>query len=97
MPRKLRTHFYQATYHVIVRGNNRQKLFFCKKEYQQFIAFIKEAIENFKFKVHSYCLMPNHVHLIIEVSDIPLAKIMRDINYRYARWFNCQHDRASTP
>jgi putative transposase len=90
MARKLRIYFPGAIYHVILRGNNRQKIFFNVKHYQQFCIFLKEGIDKFGHRIHAFCLMPNHIHLIIEVNQYSLAQIMQNIAYRYSRWLNHQ-------
>ena len=88
MGRKIRVHFPQAMYHVMLRGNNRQNIFLEDSDYQQFITFLEKSVEEFSYKIHAYCLMRNHVHLAIEVNDIPLSKIIQNIAQRYAYWFN---------
>ena len=52
-------------YHVINRANFRSTLFFKEKEYQQFIDILKEAKELTSMRILSYCLMPNHWHLVL--------------------------------
>jgi putative transposase len=91
MSRKLRIHYYGAIYHVILRGNNRRQIFFSINEYCKFIEFLFDAITKYKCKLHVYCLMPNHVHLLIEVSEAPLANVMQNLSFRYSRWFNFTH------
>jgi putative transposase len=88
MPRKHRFHFFGAIYHVILRGNNKQKIFFHDLHKKQFCDFIQESIKNFNYKIHAYCLMPNHIHLIVQVGEIPLTQIMHNVASRYSKWFN---------
>ena len=88
MSRKYRTHFPHAMYHVIMRGNNKQNIFLDDIDHQAFLNFIKESMEKFYYKIHAYCLMKNHIHLALEVVDIPLHRIIQNIAQRYACWFN---------
>jgi putative transposase len=93
MAREQRVHFIGATYHVMMRGNNKQKIFFEDQHCQRFLMILRESIERFLCKIHAYCLMPNHVHLIVEVGEICLSTIMHNISLRYVHWFNRHHQR----
>ena len=88
MGRRTRTHFPHAMYHVMLRGNNRQNIFLENTDYQQFLTFLEQSIEEFAYKIYAYCLMKNHVHLAIEVNETPLSKIIQIVAQRYAYWFN---------
>lgn len=88
MPRRKRTHHFKAFYHTMFRGNHQQKIFFCDKDRFKFYQYLAEACELYDCKIHLFCLMTNHVHLVIEVGHIPLAKIMQSIISRYARFLN---------
>lgn len=88
MPRKRRIHYRSAFYHVMLRGNNRKKVFLSKDDYQQFISLLKEAANAYCFVIHLYCLMTNHIHFVIEVGDVPLSRIMQSVVSRYAKLHN---------
>ncbi len=88
MARKHRIHFPNAFYHVINRGNQRRTIFRSKKDYTYFIDSIAIVRERYPFRVHAFCLMPNHFHMLAEVEDVPLQIIMRSLLTRYARYFN---------
>lgn len=92
MPRRTRIHFPGAIYHVILRGNNRKKIFVIDRDYQKFLEFISDALEKFACKLHAYCLMPNHVHLLVEITNEPLALLMHNLSFRYCYWFNQTYD-----
>lgn len=85
MPRRPRLHVDGAFYHVILRGNHRQNIFFTTADRTRFLDIVCEVIERFRMRVHAYCLMSNHVHLAIQVSDIPLGPAMMRVASRYAR------------
>ena len=77
MARKPRIHFTGAVYHVMLRGNGGQAIFFSPKDYSIFEQLIAEGIERFNHQIHGYCWMSNHVHMVIEVADTPLSKIIQ--------------------
>ncbi len=78
-------------YHVIVRGNQRQKTFLDDQDYQVYLERLAKYREKYGYSVHAYCLMPNHVHLLLESSDQPLGKFMQGLQQSYSQYFNLQH------
>ncbi len=66
MARALRIEYRGAFYHVTSRGNERKRVFFAKSDYRQFKAYLEEAGEKYGYLLHSYVLMSNHYHLLIE-------------------------------
>lgn len=88
MPRKHRIHFPGALYHVINRGNRKSKIFLADDDYRYFLDSLETACGRCHFRLHAYCLMPNHFHLILEVGTVPLSTIMRSHSTRFARYFN---------
>ena len=85
MPRPPRLHAAGAFYHVTLRGNHRQNIFFSPSDRDLFNEITAEVIEQFAARLHAYCLMTNHVHLLIQVGEIPLGRLMLRIAGRYAR------------
>jgi len=85
MPRQPRLHAPGAFYHVTLRGNHRQDIFFSARDRTLLDELIAEVIVRFMARVHAYCWMTNHVHLIVQVGDTPLGRIMLRIASRYAR------------
>jgi REP element-mobilizing transposase RayT len=92
--RKPRIEFPGALYHVITRGNNKQKTFLGENDYRHFLERLKFYKDRFDFTLYSYVLMPNHIHLLIETSDIPLSQIMQPLALSYTQYFNLAHDRV---
>ena len=78
MARKPRVHYPTALYHVILRGNGGQEIFFNKEDRFRFYLLLQEGIERYGHRIHAFCLMTNHVHLAIQVGDIPLARIIHN-------------------
>ena len=88
MARKQRVHFVGATYHVIARGNNLENIFReeeDKKEYSNLLAKYKDRLG---FDLLAYVLMDNHFHLLIQVDQSPLMKIMQGLQQTYTQYFN---------
>ena len=88
MSRKPRIHYPGACYHVILRGNAGRDIFFFKKDRSRFFILLQEGLERYNHRIHAYCLMTNHIHLVIQVSDIPLSRIMQNVSFRYTRYIN---------
>ena len=93
MGRKRRIHFPTALYHVIVRGNARQDVFHSDEDRCHFLLLLQEATERFHVRVHSFCLMSNHIHLALQVGNIALSVFMQSISSRYTKWVNKNNDR----
>ncbi|MCG8333085.1 MAG: transposase, partial [Proteobacteria bacterium] len=94
MARKPRIHFTGAVYHVMLRGNGGQNIFFNSKDYTIFEQLLAEGVDRFNHQIHGYCWMTNHVHMVIEVADIPLSKIIQNLSFRYTRWINKREKRT---
>ncbi|MBU1726882.1 MAG: transposase [Candidatus Omnitrophica bacterium] len=89
MSRQARLVLNNASYHIVVRGNQKQKTFYAKEDYEKYLELIKHYKRKFHFQLYAYCLMPNHVHLAIEImlgSD--LSKIMKGLSQTYTILFN---------
>jgi REP element-mobilizing transposase RayT len=88
MARKPRIHFQGALYHVITRGNRRQGIFLDEKDFQRFLAYLSDCKKRFPFRLYAYALLRNHLHLLIEVEETPLSRIMQSLLFAYASYFN---------
>jgi REP element-mobilizing transposase RayT len=94
MVRPLRLHVPGAIYHVISRGNGRQRIFLTDRDRRTFLTRLAAAARRFALRCHAYCLMPNHFHLIVRVNELPLPRAMQQLNSAYAQWFNWRHRRV---
>jgi REP element-mobilizing transposase RayT len=94
MARKPRLHYPGAVYHVILRGNGKQDVFFEDQDRYRFYLLLQEGVERYRHRVHAFCLMTNHIHLVVQIADIPLSRIMQNLSFRYTRWVNWRHDRS---
>ncbi|MFH1519841.1 MAG: transposase [Candidatus Omnitrophota bacterium] len=77
-----------AIYHIIQKGNNGQRLLKVIEDYQRFIALIKKYKDKYSFELYNYCLMDNHVHLLMKVfKKEELAKLTQGIFQSYRFYF----------
>ena len=96
MARRPRLFAPGVLYHVIVRGNQRQKTFTAESDYQAYIQRLARYRKKYDYVLHAYCLMPNHVHLLVESSEQPLAKFMQGLQQSYSQYFNLRHRKPDT-
>jgi putative transposase len=78
-------------YHVIVRGNQRQKTFLSDGDYQAYLERLGRYRRRLGVTVYAYCLMPNHVHLLVETGAQPLSRFMQGLQQSYTQYFNRKH------
>src|SRR5947207_3410277 len=88
MPRKPRIEIGGGLYHVITRGNNRRKIFRCHDDYRKFTGLLQQQKNNLPFYLYAYCLMPNHFHLLIEMQDDLVSRIMQRVLTGYSQYHN---------
>ncbi len=94
MARPLRVEFEGAMYHVTARGNERRKIFFCRRDYDKFREYLGEAKEKYRFLLNAYVLMPNHYHLVVETPEKNLSRIMHYLNSSYTTYTNIKRKRS---
>ena len=78
-------------YPVIVRGNQRQKTFLSDPDYQAYLERLGRYRQRLDVIVYAYCLMPHHVHLLVETTSEPLSKFMPGLQQSYTQYFNRAH------
>lgn len=88
MARPLRIEHPGALYHVTSRGNSQSNIFITDTDRSSFLEILESAINRFNWICHSYCLMDNHYHLLIETPKGNLSRGMRRINGIYTQKFN---------
>lgn len=79
-------------YHVMMRGNRKEKTFLEDRDYYVFLKLLKRYTDEFDVKVICYCLMTNHVHLLLYDPDFHLSELMKKFNSVYAKYFNSVHE-----
>ncbi len=98
MPRKARIVVPNTPHHIIQRGHNRQTVYTSDEDYQYYLETLWEWKEKLNCRLYSYCLMTNHVHLIIEPGDdvTSLGKLMKRLAGRQTRYVNALEKRTGS-
>jgi putative transposase len=94
MARRPRLFASGILYHVIVRGNHRQKTFLNERDYQAYLDRLGRYRKKFGVTVYAYCLMSNHVHLLVETGSQPLWRFMQGLQQSYTQYFNRKHHKV---
>jgi len=94
MARPLRIEFPGALYHITSRGNARQTIFFDEEDFTDFLTVLGQVAKRYHLLLHSYCLMNNHYHLLIETPEGNLARGMRQLNGIYTQHANQRYQRV---
>jgi len=94
LPRKARPKSESGIYHIIMRGINRQIIFSESEDYHRFLQTLKHYKEICGYHIYAYCIMNNHIHLLVKIGNEPLAQIMRRICGKFVYWYNSKYDRA---
>src|SRR5437764_1075717 len=91
MPRAPRLQIPGGLYHITGRGNRRQRVFADDQDRRLFLGLLDIVIGRLGWRCHSYCLMPNHYHLVAETPEPDLSRGMQELNSRYASSFNWRY------
>ena len=95
MPRTARKKSHSQIYHVMLRGINKQQIFFDKEDNEYFIGLLKRYRDSCGYQLHAYCLMGNHVHLLLqEGENKTTGEIIRHIGSAYVYWYNLKYERT---
>lgn len=94
MPTKQRERSESGFYHVFQRGVNRACIFEDDEDRDRYLALLLKYAKLVGAEIHSWCLMSNHVHLLVRVDYEALSVMMRRIGSEYARRFNVRHGRS---
>ena len=94
MARRPRVEIEGGLYHVIVRGNDRQDIFHSREDQMKFISLIEKAKQNLGFYVYAYCLMTNHLHLLIERRSETVGRIMQRVLTGYSQYYNKRYHKV---
>lgn len=93
MPRLKRVKEENGIYHVMSRSISEIDLFRSDEDKERYVNLIKECQNLYSFKIYAYCLMDNHVHLIVDSNGANVSKIMHRINFKYANYYNKSYKR----
>ncbi len=85
----------QGFYHVYNRGHNRQTIFFDAKDYRRYLKRLGEYLIKHDVTLLAYCLMPNHVHLLLRQDDEePIDRFIHRLHTAYTMYFNIKYERV---
>src|SRR5689334_17674881 len=90
---RLRNEQAGATYHVMARGVDRTTIFLEEDDFERYTKLLGYVVDRQRWRLMAYCLMPNHVHLLIETPKPNLGNGMQLLQGRYARAFNEKYGR----
>lgn len=93
MPRNARMKSESGIYHIMVRGINRQNIFTDTADRYKFLDIVQQYKAKCGYSLFAYCLMDNHVHLILKEGEEPLEGLMKRIGVSYVSWYNGKHNR----
>ena len=96
MPRSLRSHSTSKTYHIILKGIDSQDIFYSNQDRKFFLKQLSITKIEYNYQIYAYCLMDNHVHMVIRVEDEILSKAMQSLSIRYAQHFNKKYKRTGS-
>ncbi|NEY72344.1 transposase [Bacillus mesophilus] len=94
MPRKARKPSRSGVYHIIMRGINRQVIFEDEEDKDQFLEILVKYKRISGFELYGYCLMDNHVHLLLKEGEESISKVMMRICSSYVYWYNWKYERC---
>ncbi|MFQ5952409.1 MAG: transposase [Candidatus Omnitrophota bacterium] len=94
MPIVSRSFIDYGCYHIITRGNQKQKICISDEDFCRYLSIVKKAKKKYAISLYSYCIMPNHAHLLIECKQsCNMSKFMHWINRGYTSYFNAKYDK----
>ena len=93
MPRGARVKSQTQVYHIMLRGNNREKVFIDEEDKSKIIDILRDKKKTEEYFLYAYCIMDNHIHLIIKEGQNSIATIVKRIATSYAYYFNKKYKR----
>ncbi len=94
MPRQARKKSESGIYHIMLRGINQQQIFEDEEDNTKFIQVLKDCKAVSEYKILAYCLMGNHVHILIKIEKEPIEQVFKRICGRYVYWYNVKYQRV---
>jgi putative transposase len=94
MPRSARKKSSSNIYHIILRGINKQRIFEDDEDSLYFLEKLKTYKDISGYEIYAYCLMSNHVHLLMKEGEEPLSTAFRRIGASYVYWYNWKYSRV---
>ena len=94
MPSGPRILLDNVCYHIIARGNQKQQIFKQCKDFKAYLKRLKKYKKQYRFLLYAYCLMPNHIHLVGEITPCSnLSHFMSCLLRSYTAYFNNKYEK----
>ena len=94
MPRTARRRSGTGIYHIMMRGINRQRIFEDDEDNRMFLQFLLKYKNQCGYKILAYCLMGNHIHLLMKEGDEPLEIVFKRMGAGFVNWYNVKYQRT---
>lgn len=94
MPRQARKKSESGIYHIMLRGINRQQIFEDAEDCNKFLAILAEYKEQCAYSVYAYCLMGNHIHLLLKEGAESLEQVFKRVCGKFVYWYNAKYQRT---
>ncbi|MBR6281384.1 MAG: transposase [Lachnospiraceae bacterium] len=94
MPRKARTVSSSGIYHIILRSVNQHIIFEEDFDYQKFLFVLSDCEEKYDTSIYAYCLMDNHIHMLLRADSDCLSSFFQSLGTRFVRWYNNKYSRC---
>ena len=94
MPRRARQISETGIYHIVLRGVNRQTIFEDEEDNERYLSLLKRYKEICGYKLYAYCLMSNHIHLLLKAENESISVIVQRIASSYVHWYNLKYCRV---
>ena len=94
MPRKPRIMSSTGIYHIILRSVNQHIIFEDDSDYQKFLFVLADCVKKYDSQIYAYCLMDNHIHILIHSSPEYLASFFQSLGTKFVRWYNNKYCRS---
>lgn len=94
MPRQARKRAESGIYHVMLRGINHQQIFMDREDNKKFLLTIRQYKPVCSYKILAYCLMGNHIHILLREGTEPLEQVFKRIGSSFVYWYNARYQRT---
>ena len=94
MPRQARKKSSVGIYHIMLRGVNQQQIFEDSEDCDKFLQVLKDCKAISEFKLFAYCLMGNHIHILLQETKEPIDLLMKRIENKFVYWYNIKYQRT---
>ncbi len=94
MPRKPRILSSTGIYHIVLRSVNQHIIFEENSDYQKFLYILSDCKMNYGIDIYAYCLMDNHIHILLRAPADKLSNFFQSLGTRFVRWYNNKYLRS---